>query len=199
MIVPSIDIQDGKAVQLRGGREKVLEAGDPRELMRQLRLAGEVAVIDLDAALGRGSNAALIRELCAMGRVRVGGGIRDVETALDWLDAGADKVILGTAARPEILGELPRERVIAALDAERGEVMVEGWRSPTGRRVEQAMAELAPYVGGFLVTWIENEGRLTGLEPERLAPLVQAAGGRSLTVAGGIAEPQEIAALDRLG
>jgi phosphoribosylformimino-5-aminoimidazole carboxamide ribonucleotide (ProFAR) isomerase len=63
---------------------------------------------------------------------RVGGGIRDVETAVAWLDKGAAKVILGTAARPDILSKLPRERVIAALDARHGEVVVEGWKQGTG-------------------------------------------------------------------
>ena len=132
MIVPSIDLMDGQTVQLVGGKTKVLEAGDPRPIAEKFRLAGEIAVIDLDAALSRGSNAALIKGLLPHARCRVGGGIRSVQAAMDWLDAGAVSVILGTMAKPEILRELPRERVIAALDAVDGQVVVEGWTQGTG-------------------------------------------------------------------
>ena len=133
MIIPSIDLMDGHAVQLVGGREKAIDAGDPRPIAERFRLAGTLAVIDLDAALGRGSNAGVIRDLLRLAPCRVGGGIRTVEAALDWLDAGAEQVILGTAAVPELLEQLPRERVVAALDADRDDVMVEGWRRATGR------------------------------------------------------------------
>ena len=82
----------------------------------------EVAVVDLDAAKGKGSNKEVILDLLKLGRCRVGGGIRDFETAMFWLDAGAAKIVIGTAATPELLKQLPRERVVAALDAVRGEV-----------------------------------------------------------------------------
>src|SRR5690348_1918274 len=125
MIVPSIDLMGGQAVQLIGGREKALEAGDPRPLAEQFRLVGEIAVVDLDAALGHGSNAGVIRDLIRIAPCRVGGGIRSVAAAREWLDAGAMKVVLGTAATPEVLRELPADRVVAALDARDGEVVVE--------------------------------------------------------------------------
>ncbi|MFP4598857.1 MAG: phosphoribosyl-ATP diphosphatase [Persicimonas sp.] len=199
MIVPSIDLMNGNAVQLVGGKEKKIDAGDPRPIMEKFRLAGDVAVIDLDAALGQGSNAELIRELAQMGRVRVGGGIRDVDTAIEWLDAGADKIILGTAAKPEILRELPAERVIAALDAVDGEVVVEGWQTKTGRGIAERMEELREYVGGFMVTFVEREGRLEGTDLERVERLLEAAGGADLTVAGGVSALSEIAQLHALG
>ena len=199
MIVPSIDLMDGCAVQLVGGREKALDAGDPRPLAERFRLAGEIAVIDLDAALGRGSNATVIRKLLRIAPCRVGGGIRDVDTAISWLDAGASKVILGTAATPEILRRLPRERVIAALDADGGEVVVEGWRKRTGRSVAERLPELNGLVGGYLVTSVEREGRLGGIDLEHAERLVSQAGDARVTVAGGITTTEEIAALDRLG
>ena len=117
-------------------------------------------MVDLDAALGQGSNAAVIEELLDLAPCRVGGGIRDAASAIAWLDRGAHKVVLGTAARPEVLRELPRERVIAALDARHGEVVVEGWRKRTGHGVLERLAELRDLVGGFLVTFVEREGRL---------------------------------------
>jgi phosphoribosyl-ATP pyrophosphohydrolase/phosphoribosyl-AMP cyclohydrolase len=199
VIIPSIDLMDGQAVQLIGGREKALEAGDPRPLARKFRLAGDIAVIDLDAALGQGSNADLIRELCRMAPCRVGGGIRDVETARAWLDAGAKQIILGTAAVPEVLQQLPRQRVLAALDCVNGEVVVEGWRKHTGRNVIERIAELSAYVSGFLVTFVEREGRLQGIDLERVKQVVEAAGKAKVTVAGGVTTLDEVKAIDRLG
>jgi phosphoribosyl-ATP pyrophosphohydrolase len=199
VIIPSIDLAGGNAVQLVGGREMALDAGDPRPIARRFALAGEVAVIDLDAALGRGSNGHVIRELLRIAPCRVGGGIRDAQAARDWLDAGAAKVILGTAATPDVLSQLPRERVIAALDAVDGEVVVEGWRTRTGRSIVDRMVELRDWVGGFLVTFVEREGRLGGTAMERVAPLVEAAGDARVTIAGGVTTARDVADLDRLG
>lgn len=199
MIVPSIDIQAGSAVQLIGGRKKVLDAGDPRPIAERFRLAGEIAVVDLDAACSRGSNCEVIRELCRLAPCRVGGGIRDIQSAVEWLEAGAARVVLGTAARPEVLKELPRERVVAALDALEDDVLVEGWTRKTGRSVIERMRELEGLAGGFLVTFVELEGRLSGTALERVAAIKSAAGDAGLTIAGGITTPDEIAALDALG
>ena len=199
MIVPSIDMMGGQTVQLVGGEKKALEAGDPRPLARKFRVAGEIAVIDLDRALGSGSNAEQIRELLAIAPCRVGGGIRDVDTAVEWLDRGAAKVILGTAARPEVLRELPRERVICALDAKDGEVVVEGWRKRTGATIEARMRELRDFAGGFLVTFVEREGRMQGIDLERVRAVVAAADGAKVTVAGGVTTLEELAAIDAMG
>jgi phosphoribosyl-AMP cyclohydrolase / phosphoribosyl-ATP pyrophosphohydrolase len=199
MIVPSIDLQAGQAVQLIGGATKALDAGDPRPLARRYGLVGEIAVVDLDAALGQGSNAAVIDELIDLAPCRVGGGIRDVASAIFWLDRGALKVVLGTAARPDVLQELPRERVIAALDARHGEVVIEGWRKRTGQGVLQRIAALRDLVGGFLVTFVEREGRLEGTDLNFAQEIRAAAGDAAVTIAGGITTAEEVALLDRLG
>lgn len=201
MIVPSIDLQGGATVQLVGGERLALEAGDPSPIAGRFAVAGEIAVIDLDAAMGRGSNAALIERLLDAGHLcRVGGGIRDLETAMRWLDRGATRVILGTAARPELLARLPRERVIAALDARHGEVVVEGWTKPTGLGILERIQELRELVGGFLVTFVEREGRLAGTDLALADAVVRAAGPKCrVTIAGGVTSAEEIATLDRLG
>lgn len=199
MIVPSIDLMNGNAVQLIGGKERAIDAGDPRPIAQSFRLAGEVAVIDLDAALRQGTNESTIRDLFDLAPCRVGGGIRSVDTAIKWLDAGAKKVILGTAATPEVLRELPRERTIAALDAVHGEVVVDGWRSATGRTVIDRMQELREYVGGFLVTFVEREGRMQGIDLDAVKSVIDAAGDARVTVAGGVTTAEEVAAIDRLG
>ena len=199
MIIPSIDLMNGNAVQLVGGRNLKLDAGDPRPIAERFALVGEVAVVDLDAALGRGSNAEVITELLRIAPCRVGGGIRSVVDAIHWLDAGATKIVLGTAATPDVLKELPRERVVAALDAVEGEVVIHGWRTRTGQSVPDRMRELRELVSGFLVTFVEREGRLAGTNLEAVEELVRAAGDARLTIAGGISTVEEIAALDRLG
>ncbi len=199
MIIPSIDLQGGQTVQLVGGETLAIEAGDPRPIAARFGRTGEIATIDLDAALGRGSNAALIEDLCTRHDCRVGGGIRDEATARRWLDAGAAKIILGTAARPDLLARFPKERLIAALDARDGEVVTHGWTTRTGARIEDRIRELVPYVGGFLVTFVEREGRLGGTAMERVRPLVEAAGPARVTIAGGVTTAEEIAELDRLG
>lgn len=199
MIIPSIDLQGGAAVQLIGGAEMELDAGDPMPILERFAAVGEVAVVDLDAAMGKGDNAALIERMLTKGRCRVGGGIRSVDAALAWLDRGATKVVLGTAATPEVLSQLPSDRVVAALDAVDGEVVVEGWVTRTGESILERMERLAPYVSGFLVTFVEKEGRLGGTDMGRVAGLVEAAGGLELTIAGGVTTPAEVAQLDRLG
>lgn len=198
MIIPSIDLINGRAVQLVGGEEPAIDAGDPRPVATRFSVAGEIALIDLDAARGEGSNRETIRDLLSIGACRVGGGIRDVETAIEWLDAGAGRIILGTAARPEILRELPRERIMAALDGRDGKVMVRGWRQSTGAGIIERMRELREFVGGFLVTFIEREGRMGGIDLEQVEALREECGDARLTVAGGIATLDEIAALDRM-
>jgi phosphoribosyl-ATP pyrophosphohydrolase len=199
MIVPSIDLMGGDAVQLVGGKELKINAGDPRPIARRFGLAGELAVIDLDAAMGQGDNRAVIEDLLRLVPCRVGGGIRSAERALEWLDLGASKVILGTAATPEILSKLPPERTIAALDAVHGEVVVEGWKTRTGKGIVEQLHALRDYVGGFLVTFVEREGRMQGTNMEQVAALVEAAGHARLTIAGGVTTPADIAELDRLG
>ena len=199
MIVPSIDIMAGRAVQLRRGKEFVLDGGDPIERLEEFSVAGEVAVVDLDAALGRGSNADLIRDLVRRAPCRVGGGIRDLDSARRWLDDGAAQIMIGTAATLEFCGALPRERVIAAVDAERGEVVVDGWRAKTGVPVLERVHALAPVVGGFLFTQVEKEGEMGGFDCAAVEAVVRAAVGSRVTAAGGITAAGEVAELDRIG
>jgi len=199
VIIPSVDIMDGQTVQLIGGRERALEAGDPLVVAERFAVAGDLAVIDLDAALGRGSNSRVIAELVRRFPCRVGGGIRSVDAALEWLDRGAQRVILGTMATPEILGQLPRERVMAALDGVDGKVVVEGWQRGTDETVLDRLRELRDVVGSFLVTFVEREGRLGGIDLEAAQRVVDAAGETPVTVAGGVTTADDVAALDRIG
>lgn len=208
MIIPSIDLMNGKAVQLKQGRDAVLEREDVAGLARAFDRFGEIAVIDLDAALGRGSNAEAIRTVCRLAECRVGGGLRTVEAARKAIDAGAAKVIIGTAAigpegvRTEFLealaAALGRMRIIIALDARDGEVVIRGWTERTGRRVEEVLASLEPYCGEFLCTFVEKEGTMEGLPVERAVALAGMSRNR-ITAAGGVGSLQEIERLSRAG
>ncbi len=198
MLIPSIDLMGGKAVQLRHGREKVLERDDVMDLARRFGRVGEIAVIDLDAAMGTGDNEALIREVCRVARCRVGGGIRTEDKARRLLRAGAARLIVGTAASRDFLSRLPRHRVMAALDSLHGDVVTEGWTTRTGRSPVEEMQVLAPDVSGFLCTFVETEGTMQGLPMERVREL-RAATNLPLTVAGGVRSIEEVVALDRAG
>jgi phosphoribosyl-AMP cyclohydrolase / phosphoribosyl-ATP pyrophosphohydrolase len=199
VIVPSIDIKGGRAVQLRGGNYPVLDVGDPEEVAARYSRIGEIAIVDLDAALGTGDNSEIVLRIIRRHPCRVGGGLRTREAVLRYLDAGARAVMLGTRAEPEFLAELPRERLIAALDEKRGEVVVEGWTRGTGKGIEERMAVLAPYVSGFLVTFVDKEGSLGGIDIDRAKSLIASAGGVRITFAGGAAGAAEIGRLDAAG
>jgi phosphoribosyl-AMP cyclohydrolase / phosphoribosyl-ATP pyrophosphohydrolase len=213
VIIPSIDIMGGRAVQLRGGKPEggkypVLDVGDPEEVAARYARVGEIAVIDLDQALGTGSNKEMVLRLVGRYPCRVGGGLRTRELVAEYLNAGARAVMIGTKAEPEFLAQFPRERLIAALDEKGGEVVVEGWTKGTGRMIEERMAALAPYAGGFLVTFVDGEGGLGGLDVERARSLIAAcekaprASGEQaprITFAGGASSAGEIGEIDRLG
>lgn len=199
MIIPSIDIMNGKAVQLRQGKDLVLiEDRDPIELAREFNRYGEVAVIDLDAAMGKGDNLALVKELCRVADVRAGGGIRSVERGRALLRAGAKRIIIGTAAEPDLLKQLPSDRVMVALDHKDGLVVDQGWTNNTEETLLDRAKRLAPYCGSFLCTFVNTEGTLGGMDLKAIREL-QDQISRPLTVAGGVASTAEAAEISRTG
>lgn len=202
MIIPSIDLIDGQVVQLRQGKDRVLtDERDPVELARQFNRHGEIAVVDLDAAMGNnpnGLNVEVIKQICQVADARVGGGIRSVEKATMYLRAGARQVMIGTAATPELLEQLPQHRVIAALDHAGGQVVDHGWVEGTGESVLARAERLAPYCSGFLCTFVETEGTLSGMDPAAIVDL-QSQLPHPVTVAGGVATTEEATAIAKLG
>ena len=124
MIVPCIDLMEGKVVQLVQGREKVLEGDSPEEMLRRFAAFPQIQVIDLDAAMGKGANDDLVEMLAAKAVTRVGGGVRTAERARTLLNQGAFRVIVGTAAfgstgpnqqfLAELVNAIGRDRIILA-------------------------------------------------------------------------------------
>jgi phosphoribosylformimino-5-aminoimidazole carboxamide ribotide isomerase len=198
MIIPSIDLMSGKAVQLRQGKEKVLEKDNIKELAEKFGIYGEIAVIDLDAALGKGNNAVIIKELCRTAECRIGGGIRNIETAKEFLRAGAKKIIIGTEANKEFLKQLPKDNVIVAIDTKDGLVATKGWTEKTDKTPFEVIKELEDYCSEFLFTNVNREGLMQGIDFEEVKKIKETTKNK-ITAAGGISSIEEIKKLEELG
>ena len=202
MIIPCIDLMEGKVVQLVQGREKALEGAAPLEMLRLFAAFPEIQVIDLDAALGRGANHAIVEILATRARCRVGGGVRTAERARELVRQGAWRVIVGTAAFAPAMEEIAQaigpERILIALDSKNGEVVVKGWVESTGLKAEEVISRLEPYCGGFLCTYVDKEGMMQGTDLDWFRRL-RAATAHEITAAGGITTMEDIRALDAMG
>ena len=202
MIIPCIDLMDGKVVQLVRGRDKALEGDAPLEMLRKFSAFPEIQVIDLDAAMNRGENTALVELLASRAKCRIGGGVRSAARAQALLNAGAHRVIVGTAAftpaLPEIAAAVGPQRVIIALDSKNGKVVVKGWTESTAVTAEQIIASLEPFCSGFLCTYVDKEGMLEGTDLAWFRRL-RAATRHELTAAGGITTVEEIRELAAMG
>jgi len=204
MIFPCIDLMDGKVVQLVQGREKALEADAPLEMLRRFSAFPEIQVIDLNAAMGTGSNGDLVRLVAANARARVGGGVRSVDRAKALIEQGAHKVIVGTAAfssagihepfLADLAAGVGRDRVVIALDSKEGRIVVKGWREATRFTAEEMLGALEPYCSGFLCTYVDKEGMLQGTDLDWFRRL-RAATTLEITAAGGITTLEEVRAL----
>lgn len=199
MIVPSIDLMDGKAVQLRQGKEKVLEKENVLELARYYSRFGEVALIDLDCALNTGKdNEHLIKQICKVARTRVGGGIRDIEKARRLLSYGAGKLIIGTKASEEFLSQLPKQNLIVSIDTKGGKIATEGWLKTVDATAKDYIERFSKFVSGFLYTVVEKEGMMQGCDFESISEIKKLTD-LEITAAGGISSVEEIVRLHKLG
>ena len=210
MIIPCIDLMGRKVVQLIQGREKALELPDPLAVLEKFAEFPEIQVIDLDAALGRGSegNADIVRELCQRKPCRVGGGIRSVERALEVVSDGAHKVIVGSSAFTSqgidhdflrsLVAAVPREKLMIAVDCLGDHVAIHGWRTVLPLTSKEALPQLEPFCSGFLCTYIEAEGKLQGTNIDWFRQL-RSLTSLHITAAGGITADDEIRALEELG
>lgn len=197
MIIPSIDLMNGKAVQLKQGKEKVLEREDVFELAKYYSRFGDVAVIDLDCAMGNGNdNEDLIKKLCKTAPCRVGGGIRTVEKAKRLIAAGAKKIIIGTAASEEFLSQLPKDKVIVAIDSKNGRITTEGWTKELDKTPLDFIKRFDKLCSGYLYTVVEKEGMMQGCDITSIEELRKATK-KEFIAAGGISSIEEITELNR--
>jgi phosphoribosylformimino-5-aminoimidazole carboxamide ribotide isomerase len=208
MIFPCIDLMDGKVVQLVQGREKALEGDSPDEMLRKFAGFPEIQVIDLDAAMGRGSNDELVRMLASKAATRVGGGVRDATRARALVEQGARKVIVGTSAftktgvneglLSEIRDAIGRDRLIVAVDSKGGRIVVKGWQEATTLTAESMLGALEPFCSGFLCTYVDKEGMMQGTDLDWFQRLRNATS-LELTAAGGITTYDDVRALLAMG
>jgi phosphoribosylformimino-5-aminoimidazole carboxamide ribotide isomerase len=208
VLIPSIDLMGGKIVQLIQGKKKALEFDNFEEWIVRFSKYPLVQLIDLDAAMGRGNNFALAREISKRLPCQMGGGIRSLEAAKAALEAGARRVIVGSAlfqdgklsagVAEKLAAEVGSGRLVFALDAVGGLVTIHGWQSTTAVRPLEMIQALDLWCDAFLYTHVDTEGLLGGFPQEVIRPL-RAATTRQLIAAGGIRSQHEIDALHAIG
>jgi phosphoribosylformimino-5-aminoimidazole carboxamide ribotide isomerase len=208
VLIPSIDLMEGKVVQLVQGKRKALEFDNIHEWIDRFCKYPLVQVIDLDAAMGRGSNRAQVSQIARRLPCQVGGGIRSIGSARAMLDLGAKRVILGSslisgrdinvAFASEISTELSPEKLVFAIDSRGGYISIKGWEQSTPIKTAEMIRALEPYCSAFLYTHIDTEGMLQGL-PFDIVRDLRSQTSRLLIAAGGIRKQEEIDALDGIG
>ena len=205
MLIPSIDLQNGRIVQLIQGEKLAIETTDTEAWIARFARFPRVQLIDLDAAMGKGSNLALVKTICGRLPCRVGGGIRSVERAREVLDAGAHAVIVSSALFRDgrvdkvfarsLAEAVGADRIIAAVDSRGGQVVIHGWKTPLPITAVEAVREVEPFCGEFLYTHVDTEGLMGGTDIAAILA-VRRATGRRVTAAGGITTREDIDRLD---
>jgi len=218
MLIPSIDLMGGRIVQLVHGEELKLAFDDFNYWIDRFREFPLVQLIDLDAAMRKGENTALIEKIASALPCQVGGGVSSATKAKSVLAAGAKRVIVGSAffqsaletgetdpaslmnlAFAEALaGTIGVERIVAGVDTKHGRVAVKGWTESVALTAVDAMHALEPFCSAFLYTHIDKEGTMEGF-PFEIAKQLRAETERQLIAAGGIRYREEIDALDAIG
>jgi phosphoribosylformimino-5-aminoimidazole carboxamide ribotide isomerase len=209
MLIPSIDLLGGQIVQLVQGEKLRLAFDDFEFWIEKFSKFPLVQLIDLDAAMRQGDNAALVAQIAKRLPVQAGGGIHTIERAKQVLDAGAKRVIIGSALfsaegkvnigfASELANAIGAERVVAGIDTKNGRIAVKGWKAQVELTPDDAIPQLEPYAAAFLYTHVDGEGMLQGF-PIDVAARLRKLTKRQLIVAGGIRSQQEVDALDALG
>ncbi len=209
MLIPSIDLMGGRIVQLVQGEKLRLAFDDFEYWIGKFSKYPLVQLIDLDAAMRQGDNSALVAQIAKRLPCQAGGGIRTMERARQVLDAGAKRVIIGSALfsaegtvnaefAATLAASVGAEHVVAGIDTKNGRIAVKGWKAQVELTPDAAIPQLEPYAAAFLYTHVDTEGTMQGFPIETAARLRKLTE-RQLIVAGGIRSQQEIDALDALG
>jgi len=208
MLIPSIDLMGGKIVQLVQGEKKALEFDNFDYWIERFSTYPMVQVIDLDAARGNGSNRQIVNQIVQRLNCQVGGGIRNLETAREVLQAGARRVILGSSLLKDgkidtplaatLASALGAAALVFALDSRGGRVAIDGWRQETNVTAFDMIRALESFCETFLYTHIDTEGLMGGI-PMETVRAIRRATSRRLIVAGGITTQREIDSLEALG
>jgi phosphoribosylformimino-5-aminoimidazole carboxamide ribotide isomerase len=209
MLIPSIDLLGGQIVQLVQGEKLRLAFDDFEYWTEKFSRFPLVQLIDLDAAMRQGDNSALVAQIAKRLPVQAGGGIATIERARQVLDAGAQRVIIGSALfsaegkvntefAAALAASVGAERVVAGIDTKNGRIAVKGWKAQVELTPDDAIPQLEAHAAAFLYTHVDGEGMLGGF-PIDVAARLRTLTARQLIVAGGIRSQQEVDALDALG
>jgi len=214
VLIPCIDLQNGKAVQLVHGRKRELAITDVLGVLEKFKNYEWLHIIDLDAAMGKTSNAKLAQELCFTARstygmkVRIGGGIRTVARAVKVRGWKPEQIIIGSATFRDgklnlpflkrLVKQVDPGRIVIALDTAKGHITIQGWRRTLKFRAEDVMVQLQPYCAAFLCTDVDREGTLSGANLKWFRSLRNATD-HPVIAAGGIKTQREVLALEKMG
>ena len=218
MLIPSIDLMQGRIVQLVHGETLKLAFDDFEYWIERFSSYALVQLIDLDAAMRQGENTALIEQICKRLPCQVGGGLKNSADGRRLLEAGARRVIYGSSlfgAEAETDGkrrhklirlefaeslkkELGEEALCFSVDTKAGKVAVRGWKDSVDLTPEEAVTWLEDCCAAFLYTHVDTEGTMQGF-PQDVAAILRACTAKQLIVAGGIREQREIDDLDAMG
>ena len=208
MLIPSIDLQGGQIVQLVQGERLAVASDDVDGWVRKFERYPKIQLIDLDAAKNAGDNQALVSSICGRLPCRVGGGMRSLERAAAAFENGARKVIVGSSlfrgGRPDLeyaaamMKRFGAERLIAAVDAREGLVVIDGWRTRLSITPVDAIRALESLFGEFLFTNVDVEGLMQGIDRGAITA-VRDATDRDVTAAGGVTTQEEIDWLESIG
>jgi phosphoribosylformimino-5-aminoimidazole carboxamide ribotide isomerase len=206
MLIPSIDLMGGRIVQLVQGEKLRLAFDDCEYWIEKFSRFPMVQLIDLDAAMRQGDNSALVARISRRLRCQVGGGIRTIDRAREVLDAGAKRIIIGSALFSDqgtvngdfaaaLAHAVGHERVVAGIDTKNGRIAVKGWKAQVELTPDDAIPQLEPYAAAYLYTHVDGEGLMKGF-PIDVAARLRKLTTRQLIVAGGIRSQQEVDELD---
>jgi phosphoribosylformimino-5-aminoimidazole carboxamide ribotide isomerase len=209
MLIPSIDLLGGRIVQLVQGEKLRLAFDDFEYWIEKFSRYPLVQLIDLDAAMRLGDNSALVAQIARRLPCQVGGGIGTIDRAREVLEAGAKRVIIGSALFSEAgavnvdfasaLAEAAGTgQLVAGVDTKNGRIAVKGWKAQVALTPDDAIPQLEPYVSAYLYTHVDGEGMMQGF-PMDVAVRLRKLTAHQLIVAGGIRSRQEIDSLHGMG
>jgi phosphoribosylformimino-5-aminoimidazole carboxamide ribotide isomerase len=209
MLIPSIDLMGGRIVQLVQGEKLRLAFDDFEYWVEKFSRYPLVQLIDLDAAMRQGDNSALVAQISKRLPCQAGGGIDSIARARQVLDAGAKRVIIGSALfsadgkvntsfAAELASSIGPQHIAAGIDTKNGSIAVKGWKAQVALTPDEAIPQLEPHVAAFLYTHVDGEGLMQGF-PIDTAVRLRKLTARQLIVAGGIRSREEVDALDALG
>jgi phosphoribosylformimino-5-aminoimidazole carboxamide ribotide isomerase len=214
-IIPAIDILEGQVVRLVKGelQNKIVYSDNPIEIAEKLETQGAdiIHVVDLDATLTTGwnnnqNNTEIILKIIDTIKipVQVAGGIRSIDAINKMFEKKAEKIVIGTLAykNPQVLQQLSKdkvEKIVISIDQNKGIVMIDGWRQPSGFKVIEAIKFfMAKGIKEFLLTTVDRDGTFNGPDLDTLS-YASNVNGAKIIASGGISSIEDMIRVKNIG